>query len=160
MAKKIPRDILHGLGMCCVSWLLLMIVLVIDLIWVQAFCMIMGWSVSGPAALNGSKVLIALSSLSSLYILLSRSSDILCVLVLVGVTSSGPSLKWTDAIVSRVSEAECVRDPSGLYTASSFSVWLLVDLSILFILADSLTDSVSLQNVRQASRWAFCMVRL
>ena len=69
-------------------------------------------------------------------------------------------MKWTDAITLRVSSAFWVRVPSGLYSVSSFSVWLLPDLGIFLILADSLTDSVSLQNVRHASRCAFRIVWL
>ena len=136
-----------------------MMVLVISLMWLHAFCMMIGCRVSGPAAFRGSKVPIAFSSLSELYILLSRSLFIGWGLDIGGECSEF-SLKWTVAITSRVSSAFWVRVPSGLYTASSFSVWLLPDLRILLILADSLTDSVSLQNVRHASRCAFRIVWL
>ena len=69
------------------------------------------------------------------------------VLVFVCVGGSS-SLKWLFSIISRVSSGVSVRVPSGLYTESSFAFLSLQFFRILLILADSLADSVSAQNLR------------
>ena len=68
--------------------------------------------------------------------------------MLVFVCAGGsPSLKWLFSIISRVSFGVSVRVPSGLYTESSFAFLSLQFFRILLILADSLADSVSAQNL-------------
>ena len=100
---------------------------------------------SGPAALSGSKDDMASCILDSLYIICERclSGEVL-VLVCAG---GSPSLKWLFSIISRVSSGVSVRVPSGLYTESSFAFLSLQFFRILLILADSLADSVSAQNL-------------
>ena len=61
-----------------------------------------------------------------------------------------PSLKWLFSIISRVSSGVSMRVPSGLYTESSFAFLSLQFFRILLIMADSLADSVSAQNLRHS----------
>ena len=73
--------------------------------------------------------------------------------MLVLVCAGGsPSLKWPFSIISRVSSGVSVRVPSGLYTESSFAFLSLQFFRTLLILADSLADSVSAQNLRHSLR--------
>ena len=117
---------------------------------------------SGPAALSGSKDDMASCILDSLYIICERclSGEVL-VLVCAG---GSPSLKWLFSIISRVSSGVSVRVPSGLYTESSFAFLSLQFFRILLILADSLADSVSAQNLRHSLRlvlvWSLLYVLL
>ena len=75
-----------------------------------------------------------------------------------------PSLKWLFSIISRVSSGVSMRVPSGLYTESSFAFLSLQFFRILLILADSLADSVSAQNLRHSLRlllvWSLLYVLL
>ena len=85
--------------------------------------------------------------------------------MLVLVCAGGsPSLKWLFSIISRVSSGVSVRVPSGLYTESSFAFLSLQFFRILLILADSLADSVSAQNLRHSLRlvlvWSLLYVLL
>ena len=50
-----PLDSVHGPGTCCISWFLIIIFLTVLWMWCQAFWIVMGCRVSGPAALSGSK---------------------------------------------------------------------------------------------------------
>ena len=61
-----PRGSFHKVIMCWVSWFLVIMVLMISLMCVQAFCMMIGLRVSGPAAFDGSKDFRASSILSGL----------------------------------------------------------------------------------------------
>ena len=83
--------------------------------------------------------------------------------MLVFVCAGGsPSLKWLFSIISRVSSGVSVRVPSGLYT--SFAFLSLQFFRIMLILADSLADSVSSQNLRHSLRlvlvWSLLYVLL
>ena len=73
-------------------------------------------------------------------------------------------MKWLFSIISRVSSGVSVRVPSGLYTESSFAFLSLQFFKILLILADSLADSVSAQNLRHSLRlvlvWSLLYVLL
>ena len=85
--------------------------------------------------------------------------------MLVLVCAGGsPSLKWLFSIISRVSSGVSVRVPSALYTESSFAFLSLQFFRILLILADSLADSVSAQNLRHSLRlvlvWSLLYVLL
>ena len=85
--------------------------------------------------------------------------------MLVFVCAGGsPSLKWLFSIISKVSSGVSVRVPSGLYTESSFAFLSLQFFRILLILADSLADSVSAQNLRHSLRlvlvWSLLYVLL
>ena len=62
LGKKIPLDSVQGEGLCCSSWLLIIIERVKLLMRFHDFCKIMGLIESGPAALSGSKELTASSS--------------------------------------------------------------------------------------------------
>ena len=68
------------------------------------------------------------------------------------------------SIISRVSSGVSVRVPSGLYTESSFAFLSLHFFRILLIMADSLADSVSAQNLRHSLRlvlvWSLLYVLL
>ena len=85
--------------------------------------------------------------------------------MLVFVCAGGsPSLEWLFSIISRVSSGVLVRVPSGLYTESSFAFLSLQFFRIFLILADSLADSVSAQNLRHSLRlvlvWSLLYVLL